>query len=262
MNNGEKPDVMVDQITFWTTDNPVRLAPWMPTPRRHYPSQAVSCQVKIDHFHVTSRSSDHLSSIPTSALILLSQPKPKFGMEAMYNPHNGRLAWGRGRIAVMFAHYNHFGMKTDGSRNDHTGDTMMTFSDSSTCPLLPGSPRDFPGISPSSTPPPGSGAREGYHPPLNSCPYLSLPYTLDPNDIKLAWSWFASHSLTQRLLYDADKGRFVSWALGDAYPESVAIASFETGAETTKDELDNDSSTSLVGKIPGPASSCLIPSPI
>lgn len=46
-------------------------------------------------------------------------------MNAMYRPHNGRLDYGRGKIAVVFAHYNHFGLYEDGGRNDHTGDTMF-----------------------------------------------------------------------------------------------------------------------------------------
>lgn len=49
-----------------------------------------------------------------------------FGLESMHKPHNGKLAYGRGRIALIFAHYNHFGMK-DGKRDDHTGDSFYTF---------------------------------------------------------------------------------------------------------------------------------------
>ncbi|KAL4449646.1 hypothetical protein ABPG74_007469 [Tetrahymena malaccensis] len=49
-----------------------------------------------------------------------------FGMTIMYNPHNGRLNYARGKIQAIWAHYNHFGFKDDGSRNDHTGDTMIS----------------------------------------------------------------------------------------------------------------------------------------
>lgn len=75
MNNGNKPDVVKDQIKFHTND-------------------------KCD--------------LP-------------FGMAVMYNPHNGRLNYARGRIQAIWAHYNHFGFySSDGSRNDHTGDTMIS----------------------------------------------------------------------------------------------------------------------------------------
>lgn len=30
----------------------------------------------------------------------------EFGTDCMYDPHNGRLAYGRNKIAVIFAHYN------------------------------------------------------------------------------------------------------------------------------------------------------------
>ncbi|KAL4449640.1 hypothetical protein ABPG74_007463 [Tetrahymena malaccensis] len=49
-----------------------------------------------------------------------------FGMTCMYRPHNGRLNYARGKIQAIWAHYNHFGFKDDGSRNDHTGDTMIS----------------------------------------------------------------------------------------------------------------------------------------
>ena len=52
---------------------------------------------------------------------------PLFGMLAMYDPTSGRLSFGKGRIAAVFAHYNHFGFNADGSRNDHTGDTLLSF---------------------------------------------------------------------------------------------------------------------------------------
>jgi len=54
--------------------------------------------------------------------------KPLFGLNAMYNPTSGRLLFARGRLGVIFAHYNHFGMNKDGTRNDHTGDTFVSYS--------------------------------------------------------------------------------------------------------------------------------------
>ena len=47
-----------------------------------------------------------------------------FGMEAMYNPNNGKIALAQDRIAILFAHYNNF----DGANNVHTGDTLITFN--------------------------------------------------------------------------------------------------------------------------------------
>jgi len=58
-----------------------------------------------------------------------NQNEPLFGMKAMYNPHNGRLAFVKGKIIATFAHYNHFGYYDNGNRNDHTGDTQIIFDD-------------------------------------------------------------------------------------------------------------------------------------
>ncbi|EAR98233.2 hypothetical protein TTHERM_00344330 (macronuclear) [Tetrahymena thermophila SB210] len=49
-----------------------------------------------------------------------------FGMNCMFNPHNGRLNYARGKIQAIWAHYNHFGKNGDGGRDDHTGDTMIS----------------------------------------------------------------------------------------------------------------------------------------
>ena len=48
-----------------------------------------------------------------------------YGTSAMYDPHNGRLIYARGRVIVAWAHYNYFGLK-DGKRNDHTGCTLIS----------------------------------------------------------------------------------------------------------------------------------------
>ncbi|EAR92669.1 hypothetical protein TTHERM_00320150 (macronuclear) [Tetrahymena thermophila SB210] len=49
-----------------------------------------------------------------------------FGMTCMFNPHNGRLNYARGKIQAIWAHYNHFGVNSNGNRDDHTGDTMIS----------------------------------------------------------------------------------------------------------------------------------------
>jgi hypothetical protein len=54
--------------------------------------------------------------------------KPDFGYNCIFKPNSGRLGYGKGRIAVQFAHYNHFGMK-NGKRDDHTGDAFLTFNE-------------------------------------------------------------------------------------------------------------------------------------
>ncbi len=42
-------------------------------------------------------------------------------MEIMYNPHNGKLLYARGRIFIAWAHTNSFG-----PNNDHSGCTMFS----------------------------------------------------------------------------------------------------------------------------------------
>ena len=53
-----------------------------------------------------------------------SNGSPVFGMRFMYDPHNGKLIYSRGRIFLIFAHYNHFN-----EQGGHTGDTVVTFND-------------------------------------------------------------------------------------------------------------------------------------
>lgn len=48
-----------------------------------------------------------------------------YGTTVMHNPHNGRLIYARGKIFGVFAHYNFFGLKDDGSKDNHTGDTSF-----------------------------------------------------------------------------------------------------------------------------------------
>jgi len=54
--------------------------------------------------------------------------KPYYGIQCMFNPHNGRLSYNNGQIGILFAHYNHFGSQ-NGGRNDHTGDTLIILDD-------------------------------------------------------------------------------------------------------------------------------------
>ena len=49
---------------------------------------------------------------------------PVFGMRFMYRPYDGKLTYSRGRIFLIFEHYNYF---LDGG--GHTGDTIVTFND-------------------------------------------------------------------------------------------------------------------------------------
>ena len=49
-----------------------------------------------------------------------SKGEPLFGTNAMYEPHNGKLAYGQGRLNLIFAHDN----KCDGE--GHTGDTYYS----------------------------------------------------------------------------------------------------------------------------------------
>ena len=49
-----------------------------------------------------------------------SKGEPLFGTNAMYEPHNGKLAYGQGRLNLIFAHYNKF------EGEGHTGDTYYS----------------------------------------------------------------------------------------------------------------------------------------
>jgi len=83
---------------------------------------------------VFTRTLINSNSTPTTAnadqLIFYkdSQGDALFGLNAMFNPSSGKLALGKQRLAVIFAHYNFFGLNNDGTRNDHTGDTVVTFN--------------------------------------------------------------------------------------------------------------------------------------
>lgn len=136
---------------------------------------------------------------------------PNFGMEAMFEPSSGKLLFAKDRIVCFFAHYNHFGNNSDGTRSDHTGDTLVTFN-------------------------------------------------LSGKDEKLAFSWGASHSLSQSLVYNGD--RAIMSSLGDAYPLNIRLtvsdisnSNNESDPYTGKfDRLDETYNQSpLDGIIPGSA---------
>ena len=58
--------------------------------------------------------------------------KPEFGMNAMFNPYSGRLSYGARRIMCIFSYMNHFGVRVGGSREDNSGDLIITYSDDGT----------------------------------------------------------------------------------------------------------------------------------
>ena len=49
---------------------------------------------------------------------------PVYGMRFMFRPDNGKLTYSRGRIFLIFCHYNNFLQS-----GNHTGDTVVTFND-------------------------------------------------------------------------------------------------------------------------------------
>ena len=53
--------------------------------------------------------------------------RPTWGLRFIYVPEGGKLTYSRGRVFLIFAHYNYF---TDSyNLGDHTGDTSITFND-------------------------------------------------------------------------------------------------------------------------------------
>ena len=58
--------------------------------------------------------------------------KPEFGMNAMFHPYSGRLSYGARRIMCIFSYMNHFGVRVGGSREDNSGDLIITYSDDGT----------------------------------------------------------------------------------------------------------------------------------
>jgi len=107
-----------------------------------------------------------------------------FGMQIMHSPSGGRIGYFKGRILISFAHYNHFGMK-NGERDDHTGNTFISFDENG-------------------------------------------------KDPKLAYSWGASHSLRENILYNGEN--VIVTCLGDAYPHG--IRSYICAPNTVTDHVD------------------------
>jgi hypothetical protein len=131
-----------------------------------------------------------------------------FGMKCMHKPHNGELSLGRGKIFLVFAHYNNFKCG-ESSRDDHTGDTMITCN------------------------------HEG-------------------GNFMLGSAWSASHSLTQRALYDGKQ--FITSTLGDAFPQQIKFTTqngkYDNGHKDGKTGAKNrfsstGSATLIPGEIPG-----------
>ena len=58
--------------------------------------------------------------------------KPEFGMNAMFHPYSGRLSYGARRIMCIFSYMNHFGVRVGGSREDNSGDLIITYTDDGT----------------------------------------------------------------------------------------------------------------------------------
>lgn len=55
-----------------------------------------------------------------------SESKAYPGMEVMFKPTNGKIAVGRNRIVLIFGHWNYFGNKVDGSRDDREGESIVS----------------------------------------------------------------------------------------------------------------------------------------
>ena len=77
---------------------------------------------------ITEEASEMLSKIDSNLEKQIikydSSGSPAYGMRFMFRPDNGKLIYSRGRIFLIFDHYNHF-IDSGG----HTGDTVTTFND-------------------------------------------------------------------------------------------------------------------------------------
>jgi len=69
----------------------------------------------------TVRNSDQIAFYDTTGAVL-------DGYQANFAAGNGKLAYGRGRISLIYGRYNFFGMLNT-TRNDHTGDGYITFDE-------------------------------------------------------------------------------------------------------------------------------------
>ena len=60
-----------------------------------------------------------------SLVFYLSSGTACYGSNYMYHTHNGKLAYGKNRVNLIFAHYNYFGAEYGG----HTGDSYYSFDE-------------------------------------------------------------------------------------------------------------------------------------
>ena len=58
--------------------------------------------------------------------------KLEYGIEAMFHPYSGRLAYGNGRIACIFSYKNNFFGKNREDRIDNSADIIITYSEDGT----------------------------------------------------------------------------------------------------------------------------------
>lgn len=79
-------------------------------------------EVTVMHNTLTDTSIDATSE--TQLIYGTSSGGLQFGMRYMYRPDSGKLFYSRGRIFLIFSHYNYF-LDSGG----HTGDTVVTFND-------------------------------------------------------------------------------------------------------------------------------------
>ena len=83
---------------------------------------------KINRIQIMNNNADDklTDSTPEKQLIRYnSKGEPEFGIRFIYQADNAKLLYSRGRIFLIFAHYNYF---TD-DNTAHTADTVATFND-------------------------------------------------------------------------------------------------------------------------------------
>ena len=79
---------------------------------------------KIQIMNNTVRNFNVDSNINNQIIRYDNNGKPVFGMNFMYRSEGGKLAYSRGRIFLIFSHYNDFT-----NQGPHTGDSTVTFND-------------------------------------------------------------------------------------------------------------------------------------
>ena len=73
-----------------------------------------------------TKENQKIDSTPDKQLIRYnSQGKIQYGIRFIYQADNAKLLYSRGRIFLIFAHYNIF----DDDYIGHTADTVVTFND-------------------------------------------------------------------------------------------------------------------------------------